>query len=369
MDSLAGLVDLIDEVFPLAARYRAGLPADVAALSRQLTSARGDRDDGYLGKAAELSAYLRYFLPWNVFRLSRLLPALDLPLGDGDAVTDLGSGPLTLPIALWLSRPELRRRRLELRCLDRTGKVLEAGARLFAALAGDDCPWTVRTIRGSLGARIEGKPAALVSAVNVLNELFWDESEETAVQAERKAELLGALADDAGRLLIVEPGIPRSGALVSALRAAFLDQGRTIEAPCTHRMECPIPGGRRGAKWCHFAYATEGAPIKLRRLAEAAGIPKERATLSYLAVGPRTPASGEGAPAAGALAVRVISDAIELPNGYSGRYGCSGLGLTLLAGSPRAAEELQSGDLATFETAPRHPPRDPKTNAAVLYLD
>ena len=261
MDQLSALLDLIDSAFPLPGRFRAGLPADVAALSRLLTSERGDRDDGYLGKAAELSAYLRYFLPWNVYRLCRLLPSLNLPLLDGDAVTDIGSGPLTFPIALWLARPDLRTRRLEIRCLDRTGKALETGHTLFAALTGADCPWTVRTIRGSFGTRIEGEPAALVCAVNVLNEIFWDERQTLEEQSERKAGLLAAMARPDGRVLIVEPGVPRSGAFISALRAAFLDQGRPPEAPCPHAGACPLPGGRRGASWC--TPASDWPPAKM----------------------------------------------------------------------------------------------------------
>ncbi|GAB1481905.1 hypothetical protein MASR2M78_07200 [Treponema sp.] len=163
--SLDAFLDLIEKTQPLPGRFRSQLPRDVADLSHSLTDQRSDRDDGYLGKPAQLSAYLRYFLPWNLYRLVRLLPSLPLNLKDGDAITDLGSGPLTVPIALWLSRPELRSLHLEFRCLDRTGKVLEAGNKLFAALVvGTNSPWKIRTIRGSLGARIDGPKAALVTA-------------------------------------------------------------------------------------------------------------------------------------------------------------------------------------------------------------
>jgi ribosomal protein RSM22 (predicted rRNA methylase) len=266
------LLETIDAAFPIPSRHRAELPRDVASLSRALTSARSDREGGYLGKPAELSAYLRYFLPWNVFRLSRLLPSLDIGLKDGDAVTDLGSGPLTVPIALYLSRPDLRDRRLEFRCLDRTGKVLDAGASLFEKLrAGAGCAWKIRKIKGSLGTRIDGPKAALVTAANVLNELFWDDRHPAAEQAERKAAFLSALARDDGRILIVEPGIPRSGEFVSALRDSFIGLGRNPLSPCPHAEACPLPGGRRGAKWCHFAFDTDEAPERLHRLSAAAG--------------------------------------------------------------------------------------------------
>ena len=97
LDRLPGL---IDKVFPLPERFRVGLPRDVAELSRLLTSGRPERGASYLGKPALLSAYLRYFLPWNIYRLSRLFTSLPLELKPHDAVNDLGAGPLTLAAAL-----------------------------------------------------------------------------------------------------------------------------------------------------------------------------------------------------------------------------------------------------------------------------
>jgi ribosomal protein RSM22 (predicted rRNA methylase) len=368
MDSI---LDLIDKTFPLPSRFRSGLPRDVAALSRSLTDKRSDRDDGYLGKPAALSAYLRYFLPWNIYRLARLLPSLPLDLADGDSITDLGSGPLTFPIALWLARPDLRSKKLEFRCLDRTGKVLEAGSALFAALvAGTNTPWKIRTIRGSLGTRIEGGKAALVTAVNVLNELFWDDRAPVAEQAERKASFLSALANGDGSVLVVEPGIPRSGEFITALRSVFIELGRDPLSPCPHALECPLPGGRRGAKWCHFVFDTEDAPARLHKLSSAAGIPKERATLSFLLAGPisvKTATQAASAPET-KLPVRIISDVFPLDEGGAGRYACSERGLTLVAGSRRAAEALESGDLVDFPLKRGRELRDPKSGAFVVEI-
>lgn len=364
--SLDSLLDAVDAALPLPGRFRAALPRDVADLSRSLTDLRSERDDGYLGKPGPLSAYLRYFLPWNVFRLSRLLPSLDLGLESGDAVTDLGAGPLTFAIALWLSRPDLRGKELEFRCLDRTGKVLEAGSRVFDVLAGEEAAsWRIRTIRGSLGTRIEGKKAALVVAANVLNELFWDDRSPVSDQAERKASFLSALADDGGRILIVEPGIPRSGEFVSALRGAFLAEGRQPLSPCPHGGDCPLGGGR-GRKWCHFAFGTEEAPERLHKLSAAAGIPKERATLSFLLAGPRGGAERAGG---AAIEARIVSDAFALEEGGSGRYACTDRGLALVAGPRRDVEALRSGTLARFPDPGASPPRDPKSGALVVFAE
>ncbi|MDR2364087.1 MAG: rRNA methyltransferase, partial [Spirochaetaceae bacterium] len=347
---LEGLPALIDRVFPLPRRFRAGLPREVAELSRLLTSGRGEREDGYLGRPGLLSAYLRYFLPWNVYRLCRLLPALPLPLAAGDALTDLGSGPLTLPLALWISRPDLRGLSLEFRCLDRTGAVLEAGKALFAALAGKDPPWVIKTIRASLGAPVHGPRAALVTAVNMYNEVSGQGA--PGPFTERQARLLSALAGEGGSVLVVEPGAPRSGEFIAALRAALVKQGRFPLAPCPHGGVCPLPGGLipggRGpagrAKWCHFAFTTGDAPRDLHRLSAASGFPKERAVLSFLLAGPRT--GNPPAPPGSPLPVRIVSDPFPLPQtGKYGRYGCSALGLILVTGSREQTDPWTPGTL------------------------
>jgi hypothetical protein len=372
-DASRRLVDripaLVDETFPLPGRFRAGLPRDVAALSGLLTFSRGERDVAYLGKAPLLSAYLRYFLPWNVYRLCRLLPALPLALGDGDSIVDLGAGPLTLPLALWIARPELRERRLELRCLDKTGAALDAGKKLFDALSGGNSPWTIRLIRAPLGAELRGPKAALVTAVNVFNELFWDiahgQSAELAAFAERSARLLTSLITEAGSALVVEPGIPQSGAFIAALRAALAERGRAPHAPCPHADYCPCSGGGPNhgkARWCHFAFDTSDAPKPLLQLSDAAGIPKERATMSFLMAGqPADPPEG--------FITRVISDAFPVGALY-GRYACSARGLVLLTGNRAALEQRPCGALLRLDPPDERVPlpRDPKSHALVFKV-
>jgi hypothetical protein len=365
---LEGLPALIDRVFPLPQRFRSGLPRDIAELSRLLTSGRGDRDGGYLGRPALLSAYLRYFLPWNVYRLCRLLPAL--PLAPAGALTDLGSGPLTLPLALWLSRPEFRGLSLEIRCLDRNGAALEAGKALFSALAGKDCPWVIKTIRAPLGAPVHGPRAALVTAVNVYNEI--PDGGAPGGFADRQARLLSALAAEGGAILVVEPGIPRSGEFIAALRGALGEQGRFPLAPCPHGGPCPFPGGviaggRGKAKWCHFAFAAGDAPRDLQALSVAAGLPKEQAVLSFLLAGPRS-----GRPPAlpgGPIPVRIISGPFPLPRtGEYGRYGCSAQGPVLVTGSRGQIDLRPPGTLLRLNSPPREQ-RDPKSKALIFPLD
>ena len=368
---------LADKVFPIPGRFRPALPKDIAELSRLLTSARGERGASYLGKPALLSAYLRYFMPWNIYRLCRLLSGLTLDLKPGDAVNDLGAGPLTLACSLWISQPDLRSQPLEFRCIDKTPSVLEAGRKIFTALTSaalssapetaKTCPWTIKTIKGeikkngSLSVEIRGKPAALTAALNVYNELFWDfspaDSEGLEKFSEKQARLLSSLTDKAGHILVVEPGIPRSGEFISVLRTSLLNNDRYPLSPCTHSYLCPFPGGqdKNKNKWCHFSFDTEDAPENLHRLSAAAGIPKERAVLSFLLSGVSPDIS---AGKKSKSEIRIISDPFPLgggnPNeeGSWGRYGCSEQGLVLISGSRRKIEAAASGALEALKLTP-----------------
>jgi hypothetical protein len=381
--------DLADKTFPMPGRFRLALVRNVAELSRLLTSGRGERRESYLGEGPFLAAYLRYFLPWNVYRLARLLPSLALPLDDASggavSVTDLGSGPLTVPIALWIARPDLRTLPLEFRCLDRAAPALRAGKALFEALSGKDSPWKIRTIHASLGDPLRFPRANLVTAVNLFNELFWKlpRTDHRALSAFAKKQecLLSSLCLETGSVLVLEPGIPRCGEFLSLLREAFVGRGRFPRAPCNHAGPCPLPGlapaaspaARPDTKWCHFAFDTAGAPSGLRRLSEAALIPKERSALSFLLAGPlgapdAASAIDSAAGSAGTLAARVISDPFPLDAAHAfGRYCCSARGLALASGKKDDIAGLQSGMLETFAVkVPEQ--RDGKSGALVVEL-
>ena len=378
--TLASVPALVEKTFPIPARFRAALPSDVAELFSLLTSRRTERGASYLGRPALLSAYLRYYMPWNIYRLCRLLSALPIEIKSGDAINDLGAGPLTLASSLWISHPYLREIPLEIRCLDRTAAVLDAGKRFFAALA-PGCPWTVKTIRGeirgfgrqrigALSVEIRGKPVALSAVVNVYNELFWDLSPMDKEGLERftqsQARLLSSLTESSGSVLIVEPGIPRSGEFISLLRSSLIKENRLPLSPCPHCGLCPLPGGRPPsghlqpkAKWCHFALNTEDAPEELHRLSAALKLPKEKAALNFILAG----ATVEQKPVKRAVRhehtervkVRIISDSFPISadslgaRGYEnktwGRYGCSERGLVLVTGSRRTLESSPPGTL------------------------
>jgi len=364
---------LIDRVFPLPARFRSSLPKDAAELSRLLTSGRGERGLSYMGRKPLLSAYLRYFLPWNLYRLCRLLPALDITLSPGDTVTDLGCGPLTFAAALWICRKDLRSVPLEFNCVDQSKSALDAGKSFFSALAGGDSPWKINTVKGDLGTA-KFQNSILVCAVNVCNEMYGDISRSNEnslpLNAEKTSRLFAGCGSASCAFLVVEPGFPRCGEFVSLLRGAFLEQGIGPLSPCPHDKTCPMLYKSRGQgkkRWCHFAFETDDAPAALHRLSNAAGLSKERAALSFLyasRTGQRV--SGGGEPRDAGPLLRIISDAFPLPHNRFGRYCCSAQGLALLAGEKNAIEGNPCGSLVNNIIMKEK--RDAKSGALIAAL-
>jgi hypothetical protein len=385
---------LIEKTFPIPARFARAVPSNVAELSRLLTSGRGERELSYIGRPQLLSAYLRYFLPWNLYRLCRLLPGLCLNLQANDSVTDLGCGPLTFACALWICRPDLRALPLEFYCIDRSGPVLDAGKKFFNALvqtaSGESCPWKIHTAKGDINT-VKTRPSALVCCVNVFNEMYGDISrsgpDSLHRSAGKAARLLKSHGNERALFLVIEPGFPRCGEFISLLRGAFTENGIKPLSPCAHGNDCPAPGGmsETGKKrWCHFAFETSDAPPALHRLSRAAGIPKERAVLSFLLAAGTTSGTSTGAsvayagqrpvetsraqpdmPAVGKSTeqLRVISDPFPLPQGKYGLYCCSPQGLVLLAGERNRIEKISSGDMVA--AAVKKGGKDPKSGAAM----
>lgn len=381
--------EIIQGVFPLDSKKLQMLPGQIRELSHELTDERSERRVGYLNDPAELSAYIRYYMWWNLVRLTRLFSALPVELSDGDAAVDLGSGPLTLPIALWMARPDLRKKKISWYCVDISAGALSAGEELFLSLAahtGDE-PWQIVRVKGESGVSLK-RSVALVASANMFNELFWDNPLPLEAQAKHHAEELVSYASPAASVLVIEPGIPRAGRFVSLLRDSLLRAGFSPVSPCPHEGECPLPGLRHG-KWCHFVFDTSDAPAKLQKLSDDAGLPKDRAALSFI-FSKRTAVDGaEVAPAPTDVAstervrrlsgmfhglrVRVASDPIRLPEFMSGRYGCSELGMVLVEGDYQASDYLRekcdSGKLIEVPMPDRkRAERDPKTDALVIRL-
>lgn len=367
-DGLAAMGEALARTQPLKAKHRAALPGGIRCLSEWLTADRENLPRDYMTRPEYLAAYLRYFMPWNVYRQGRLLQGLaaELALPPGAQVVDLGAGPLTFLLALWLARPERRDSPLAYLAIDRAAPALKAGQQLFAALAPDTI-WDVRTVSRAAGGGPQPAADLLVMA-NFLNEIEIprrrgaapDEDDPYAMLLDRWA----AMGTADGRVLLIEPGTRPAGRRLASLRQSALRRGWRVLAPCPHANDCPQPGTGRGP-WCHFTFAPTGVPTWLDDLSRKARLPKDRASLSFLLLARdevREPAS---TPAA-TDPVRVVSEPFAVPDGGSGRYGCSARGLVLLTadGAPRSGGPAP-GDLLTVAW-PARPRRDRKSGALIV---
>ncbi|MDR0465864.1 MAG: hypothetical protein LBH94_00750 [Deltaproteobacteria bacterium] len=367
-DALRALEELpgaLDAVLPLKPAHRRDLPEAVRELSERLTCERGGNERPYWSSPRLASAYLRYFLPWNLLRLCRVLGALELPdppalASERAMLLDIGSGPLTLPLALWLAKPAWRDLPLDLVCLDSSPRALDLGRALFARVAGEKSAWRIIPLRAGVHAfarAVRGRPW-LIGAVNVLNELKTERADAFAEQA---AKLLRA----GGALLSVEPGTRLGAGLVQNLREASLALGLTPAQPCPHVRPCPLRGTRR---WCHFSLSVKGAPNWLAQLTQEAGLGKKELHLSFALLrkqGGRQAEHMMEAPGKGAtetLEARVISAPFKV-KGEEGlaRYACGARGLLLLTG----AADAPSGALVPVKW-PARPRRDERSGAWIL---
>ena len=412
-DAIGLLEQAADAAMPMTAAQRRDLPHACRDLSAMLTTERSAISRSYWAAPRLTSAYLRYFFPWNIVRLASLLPSLDLGAPPGrPLILDLGSGPFTLPIALWLSRPDLRALPVTIVASDTSPHVMDLGRSMFSFLRSKLDPessWTVRVLRAPAAQalrRLRAKPGELwlLCMANVLNEMDERRPRPGQYISERLRLLLedahAMLAGD-GRILAVEPGTRQGGRLASLLRRSALGgeddsedgdlaslagsremRGRPVEdaggddgsgsdlpplfqplSPCLHAAACPML--ERGVSaWCHFNAPAPHAPDSLRALSARAGMDKESVSLSFLLLKKLEEGSLEPPTRTrGAVPARVVSDAFSVP-GLSGaaRYACTPLGLALVPDALR----LRQGEACRLR--PTHE-RDGKSRAAIMLLE
>lgn len=342
---------LIQDIRPLTSKQLSQLPDNVRELSHLLTDERGNRRMGYMNSTVSLTAYVRYFMWWNLVRLTPVFsgfyadeetrPVFD-SLKDESVILDIGSGPLTIPVALWLAVPELRKKKLTVYCLDYSQTSLAFGEEILysvaaktAAATPDQTLWQIIRVKGPLGTSIKQK-ADFVFCANMFNELFWDTPKPLEQVSKKYSGDLLSYLKDRSSVFVAEPGVPRAARFVSLLRDSLSRRSYMPLSPCPHSDACPMDG-RKGGKWCHFTLLTDEAPSRLQKLSASAGIPKDRASLSFILSSSLTARKND------TVNVRIVSDSIRLHDGNSGRYGCSSGGLALAV----APENMfASGDLA-----------------------
>ena len=431
--------EIIQGVRPLNSRQLQQLPEHIRDLSHQLTDDRASRRLGYMNDNIQLSSYVRYYTWWNLVRLTRLfanLPDSVFPTGDTTCI-DLGSGPLTVVTALWLARPELRKLNLTWYCLDVSANSMALGEDIFLSIAAKAKaadpsiePWKIIRVKGPFGTPIREK-AGFLTCANMFNELDQASDMPPEFQTKKYYEQLNRYTEKDAGILLVEPGVPKAARTLSLLRTRYIKDGRTIAAPCPHAGDCPMSGFKAYTgsknKWCNFAFSTEDAPARLQKLSVAAKLPKERATLSFMAVEnarwlsargagvskpPYEPTSAvvsirpsdysttgrlsssysttgqlsSGYSTTGRLSsnysttdttdIRITSDKLRLPNYMCGYYGCSQHGLVLVTlpdenntRLPKPPFRPQSGDLISVKTKrPDSLPKDEKSGALIIKL-
>jgi ribosomal protein RSM22 (predicted rRNA methylase) len=111
------------------------------------------------------------------------------------------------------------------------------------------------------------------------------------VLAELPEESVAAVAADlwqcaGGALALIEPGTPEGFARIRASRAALIEAGAHVAAPCTHNQACPVSGD----DWCHFSQRLPRSRDHMRL--KDANVPFEDERYSYVVVMREQVASG-----------------------------------------------------------------------------
>lgn len=139
-------------------------------------------------------------------------------------------------------------------------------------------------LAGTLAAEVPVLAGADVRRADLTGAGDWPRSDVVVasyalaeIAPERQAAVVGSLWAAAGGLLVlVEPGTPAGYRRILSARAALIEAGAMILAPCPHQTACPLTG----ADWCHFSVRLPRG--RDHRLAKGAEAPFEDERFSYL---------------------------------------------------------------------------------------
>lgn len=400
LQDLENLPEILRKVWPLKKAHKESLPRDIAALSRILTSERGNLKLPYWHKPAFISAYLYYFLPWNLIRLCSLLYGLKLPEPTGyykaqieaqsnnealPLLIDIGAGPLTFILALWLIKPEWRTLPLQCIAVDKAAQPLEIGRKIFYEMAKfhKQEPWKIAICKQSLTKYTLPKNYTangwlwLASFVNVLNEMEIKNNKKNDFSEEALEGWLGYFQhikiNDASRILFVEPGTRKGGNIIQVIRLWAVENELIPESPCSHSQNCPLysisnifsknltkqQNSSYGNSWCHFTFAVPAGPKWLLDLSGSAGLTKETLSLSFLLVNFNNDLKITHLSRNNPVCARIISHVFKTAYNANCRYGCADGNLVLLPNS----KNLYSGSLVKAQYTKQ---KDEKSGAVIL---
>ena len=259
----------------LPEELRRGIERETAAVdaallpraARELSRRYQEGEPTALRSPAHLAAYLETRLPATFAANRRVFAEIAERRPDfaPRSLLDLGAGPGTSLWAAVDAFPGLEKITL----VEREAQLVAAGRRMAA---GSRHPAVVAAQwrRQDVLAKSAAEPHDLVVISYALAEI----SMKAAAQFLRSAwEATGGL------LAVIEPGTPAGFARVLAARAALLDWGAHLVAPCPHSQACPMTAG----DWCHFAVRLERSAAH-RRLKQGA-LSYEDEKFSYLVAG------------------------------------------------------------------------------------
>ncbi len=230
---------------------------DLARRAETLSAAyRGGRGSSGIAGELDVAAYVAARMPATYAACAAVFArvAEAMPNFTPQSLLDVGAGPGTAAFAARQAWPSLS-----------AVTLLEHNA-AFRAVAATLLP-SARIIADDLGA---DKPRSdLLVASYVLAEL----PEASAAATARH------LWESAGQMLVlVEPGTPAGFARIRQARAALIEAGAHVAAPCTHDNLCPMTGN----DWCHFSQRLPRSRDHMQ--AKGANVPFEDERYSYVVV-------------------------------------------------------------------------------------
>lgn len=235
--------DLAAAAKALSAGYRQGKTSAPIATPLQATAYAVARMPATFAAASAVFARLAEVMPDFAPR-----SLLDMGAGTGAASwAAIAQWPHTRSVTMLDRNPALR-------ALAR--RLIDSGPLMKAEILG-----------GDLSA--EKPKADLVVASYVLAELPPDQVASAARDLWQSAE---------SALALIEPGTPDGFARIRAARAALIEAGAHVAAPCTHDRDCPL----QEDDWCHFSQRL--ARSRDHMLLKEASVPFEDERYSYVVV-------------------------------------------------------------------------------------
>ncbi len=342
---------------------------DICDLSALLTSERTELTTPYWTLPALTNAYIHYFMPWNLVRLCQLFPSLDLAeVEDEDYVLDMGSGPLTCIIALWIARPDYRNKKLNIIATDVSTKPMEIARQILENLSNLlEVPllWNIKLYKQSYSQALDKKTsklpqkAKLILSGNILNEVETRQKLQDTQLQELFSSYSSSISDllhERGSYIAIEPGTRQGGRLISLLRRESIKNSLYPHAPCTHIQKCPFQERKNARSWCHMQ-CPAFAPAWLKDLSAIAGFKRESLSISFV----QLKAFEVSYPPTTA---RLVSNPIKVPDYGLSHYICTHTGLMLLASTDDARLPLSC--MVSFNRSEKF---DQKSRSPIAYLD